>query len=80
MSAKLRKRVCVIHACMRLSSDKTHVSFQIHFINRHYDRLADELGEQCLPKQLGGKLPVDFVDGKLLGDFLKLFDKQFDRK
>lgn len=51
---------------------------RIHFINKKYDILAENLGKNCLPKEFGGELPVDFVDGKLLADFLKLFDNQFE--
>ncbi|KAG5675664.1 hypothetical protein PVAND_005551 [Polypedilum vanderplanki] len=51
---------------------------RIHFINKNYNILTEQLGEHCLPKQLNGTLPIDYVDGKLLADFLKLFDKQFD--
>ncbi|XP_070501698.1 alpha-tocopherol transfer protein-like [Chironomus tepperi] len=51
---------------------------RIHFINKKYDVLAEELGKFCLNEELGGDLPVDLVDGKLLADFLKLFDKQFE--
>ncbi|CAG9801433.1 unnamed protein product [Chironomus riparius] len=51
---------------------------RIHFINKKYDVLTDQLGKFCLSEHLGGDLPVDYVDGKVLADLLKLFDTQFE--
>ena len=33
-----------------------------------------------MPKDFGGELPVQEVNGTLLVDFLKLFDQQFESK
>lgn len=51
---------------------------QIHFLNKDWNTLTDNLGKKALRKEFGGELPVDDVDGKLLVEFLKLFKSQFD--
>lgn len=40
--------------------------------------LTDALGNECLPKYYGGKLPIKDVDGKLIIELLKLFNYQFE--
>lgn len=49
-------------------------------MNKDFKTLTEKLGKDRLGKKFGGDLPVDDVDGKLLVEFLHLFDKQFESK
>lgn len=51
---------------------------RIHIINKNYNILTDDLGTHCVSMELGGELKVNEVDGKLMYEFLKLFDAQFE--
>lgn len=47
-------------------------------MNKDWAKLTGLIGEGRLGKRFGGTLPVEDVDGKLLVEFLHLFDKQYD--
>lgn len=49
-------------------------------MNKDWNALTSALGKHAVRKEFGGDLPVDDVDGKLLAEFLKLFNSQFERK
>lgn len=49
-------------------------------MNKDFKTLTEKLGKDRLGKKFGGDLPVDDVDGKLLVEFLHLFDKQYESK
>lgn len=38
------------------------------------------MGKECLIKEYGGDLPVEFATGKVLVDFLKLHEKMLECK
>lgn len=39
-----------------------------------------KVGEHALRPELGGTCTAPYIDGKLLVEFMHLFDKQFERK
>lgn len=47
-------------------------------MNKDWNALTSNLGKHSVRKEFGGELPVEDVDGKLLVEFLKLFNDQFD--
>ena len=49
-------------------------------MNQQYDVLAEHMGKECLGKEYDGGLPVEHVDGKVLLEYLKLHEKQFECK
>lgn len=49
-------------------------------MNKDFNALTANLGKDRVGKKFGGELPVNDVDGKLLIEFLHLFDKQFESK
>lgn len=76
ISSKLRKRVSEL---LRKIQRVCFIFFlQIHFMNKDWAKLTGLIGEGRLGKRFGGTLPVEDVDGKLLVEFLHLFDKQYD--
>jgi hypothetical protein len=42
--------------------------------------LNAKVGEHALRPEFGGKCTAPHIDGKLLVEFMHLFDKQFERK
>jgi hypothetical protein len=82
IGAKLRKRVRFTLATVLMEFyDNFFISFsQIHFMNKDWNSLTAAVGSHAVRKEFGGDLPVDDVDGKLLTEFLKLFDPQFECK
>lgn len=54
--------------------------YQIHFLNKDWNALTAALGKHAVRKEFGGDLPVEDVDGKLLAEFLKNFNPQFECK
>ena len=53
---------------------------RIHFLNKDWNTLTQEVGKHAVRKEFGGESKAEDVDGKLLVEFLKLFDKQFECK
>ena len=49
-------------------------------MNQQYDVLAEHMGKEFLGKEYDGGLPVEHVDGKVLLEYLKLHEKQFECK
>lgn len=49
-------------------------------MNKDWSALTSAIGNHAIRKEFGGDLPVDDVDGKLLAEFLKLFNSQFECK
>ncbi|KAL7052221.1 hypothetical protein ACKWTF_004823 [Chironomus riparius] len=53
---------------------------RVHFINQDYKALVKFMGKDCLTKEYGGDLPVDYPSGTVLVDFMKLHEKLFKIK
>lgn len=49
-------------------------------MNKDWSALTKAVGKHAVKKEFGGDLAVDDVDGKLLAEFLKLFNPQFECK
>ncbi|XP_055547877.1 clavesin-1-like [Wyeomyia smithii] len=51
---------------------------KIHFHNKDWNSLAKLIDPACLRPKYGGTLAAPEYEGRLLGDFLQLYDKYFD--
>ncbi|XP_070501696.1 retinaldehyde-binding protein 1-like [Chironomus tepperi] len=51
---------------------------RFYIVNEKYEILADHMGKDCLDKDYEGNIPVDKVEGKVMLDYMKLFQKQFE--
>ncbi|XP_065094086.1 clavesin-1-like [Ochlerotatus camptorhynchus] len=51
---------------------------KIFFHNKDWKSLAKQISPSCLRPKYGGSLPAPEYEGRLLGDFLQLYDKHFD--
>jgi hypothetical protein len=76
LTGEIKESVCIL--VKNLSIIVNDYFHQMRFVNQQYDLLADYMGKECLGKEYDGGLPVEHVDGKVLLEYLKIYEEQFE--